>query len=84
MAGGEDQIKFLEEYDLWKTEKRQSANDISPEAFLIDRAKVQALEKLIKIADLMDEFYGSDWEPGDAYEVACTRLHDGIQDVLDG
>jgi hypothetical protein len=78
-----EQIEFLTEYDQWKVERRAASSDLSPEAFLIDRAKEQALEKLIKIADLMDTFYKSNWDDDDGYEIACTKLHDGIQEVLE-
>jgi hypothetical protein len=78
-----EQVAFLTEYDQWKSEKRVSRDDLSPEAFLIDRAKVQALEKLIKISDLMNEFYEADWDTTEEYEAQCTKLHDAISEVLE-
>lgn len=48
------EIELLSEYAKWHTEKRMTANDYSAEAFLIDRAKENALEKLIKIADFFE------------------------------
>lgn len=78
-----DDVKLLTEYDEWKAERKRSANDLSPEAFFIDRAKEQALAKLIKIDELMDAYYGAGWGTTEEYEIACTILHDQISETLD-
>jgi hypothetical protein len=60
-----DDVALLTEYDEWKATKRVQRDDLSPEAFLIDRAKDQALQKLIKISDTLEEFYSLDDEDDD-------------------
>jgi hypothetical protein len=80
----DEQVQFLTEYDEWKANKRVSRDDLSPEAFLIDRAKEQALQKLIKIDELMEKF----WEmyPGEDEDELSTRYNKltlDIQTVLD-
>ncbi|TXH08883.1 MAG: hypothetical protein E6R03_17465 [Hyphomicrobiaceae bacterium] len=55
----QDTAVFLHEYSKWQKEQKILAADASPEAFLLHRAKEQAMEKLVKIADLMEE---ADWE----------------------
>lgn len=78
----EEQVEFLKEYDEWKSEKSLGL-ELSPDAFIIDRAKTRALEKLIKIDELMNAFYETDWETPEDYEMASTRLHDLITEVLE-
>lgn len=77
-----DDIALLTEYDEWKATKRVQRDDLSPEAFFIDRAKEQALQKLIKIADLMDQFYDKDWDDDYSYERGATALHNDISEVI--
>lgn len=53
----DDELEFLQEYQAWVAE-RKIKPDTSPEAFLIDRAKEQALEKLIQIRDIIEDTRG--------------------------
>lgn len=52
---GDIDVTTLHEYDNWKAEKRFTAEDYSPEAFLLDRAKSVAIEKLIAIDELVSD-----------------------------
>ena len=52
---GDIDVNMLHEYDNWKAEKRFTAEDYSPEAFLLDRAKSVAIEKLIAIDELVSD-----------------------------
>lgn len=47
----QEHVEFLEEYNRWVAEKKLAGTDLSPEAFMLDRAKSQALEQLIKIEE---------------------------------
>lgn len=78
-----EQVEFLTEYDEWKATKKVQRDDLSPEAFLIDRAKDQALQKLVKIAELMNEFYDAEWGDSEQYDMLSTKLHDDISEVLE-
>lgn len=49
-----DDIELLKEYDAWKAQRKIDKGDLSPEAFYLDRARDQALQKLINISDLID------------------------------
>lgn len=46
MSGFEEQTALLEEYEKWKGEKKVSANDFSPTAFLVERAQKAAYGEL--------------------------------------
>lgn len=51
----EEDIKLLDEYNSWVAERKRSANDLTPEAFMVDRAKQDALSKLVTIDGLLDQ-----------------------------
>lgn len=78
-----EQIEFLTEYDQWKAERRVALGDLSPEAFLIDRAKEQALQKLIKISELMEEFYSLDDVDDEEFSDQMSHLIGGIAQVIE-
>ena len=50
-----DPVELVEDYLAWKGEWGRASKDFSPENWNIQRAKEQALEKLIKISDLMED-----------------------------
>ena len=76
------EIENLKKYNEWVMEQKLKGVDVSPEAYMLDVAKEQALEKLIKIASPMEEFYETPWETPEDYEAASTTLHDEISTVL--
>lgn len=57
----EDHVEFLKEYNEWIAQRKLSAKDLSPEAFLIDRAKDEALDRIIEVEMLLDAFESVDW-----------------------
>lgn len=52
----EDPQEMLDEFVQWQAEKKISGNDLSPQAFLIDRAKEQALQALVEIQEESENF----------------------------
>lgn len=52
---GDIDVNMLHDYDNWRAEKRFTSEDYSPEAFLLDRAKAVAIEKLIAIDELVSD-----------------------------
>lgn len=52
----ETDIEFLEEFERWKGEKKVTASDLSPSAFLVDRAKDGAWKKVQAIEDNLDRW----------------------------
>lgn len=70
----DSEIEFLKEYNDWVREQKAKGVDISPDAFMLDRAKEQALEKLIKI----DEYIEAHRENG-TFDQRCLD----IREILD-
>lgn len=52
----EDQIEFLKEYNEWIEQRKRISRDLTPEAFLVDRAKDEALDRLIEIEELLERY----------------------------
>lgn len=75
MASEDDQA-LLTEYNQWVIEQKYD-NATSPEKFLIDRAKTQALDRLIEIQEIIERFKDADTEG----MVAAYLL---IEEVMDG
>jgi len=46
-------VKLIEEYNAWVAERKRLATDLTPEAFLVERAKGDAMSKLIEIDALL-------------------------------
>lgn len=74
---GDIDVNMLHEYDNWKAEKRFTAEDYSPEAFLLDRAKTVAIEKLIRI----DELVSDELEGGALQADNLAYANDLIEDI---
>lgn len=53
MATLEEMEGLLTEFMSWQGERRVAGTDLSPEAFLIDRAKEQSLQQLIRVEELV-------------------------------
>lgn len=51
-----DDLELLNEYGAWVAERKRDAADTSPEKFFLERAKEQAIEKLITIDELLNEW----------------------------
>lgn len=60
----EQQQKDLEEYVNWKAEKEVMGNDTSPSAYVIDKAKQEAFERVVKAVDYL-ESYRENWQDAD-------------------
>lgn len=45
---------LLDEYNNWSLMKRATADDITPSTFLVERAKEQALKRLIEASEFLD------------------------------
>jgi len=73
----DDAEELLTEFMQWQAEKKVSGNDLSPQAFLIDRAKTQALDMLIRIDAEIDA-----WEELEDY--AVEDLIENIRDAVKG
>lgn len=78
-----EQIEFLTEYDEWKAVKKVQRDDLSPEAFLIDRAKDQALQKLITIAEHLEVFNNTEFQTDAAYVEGAEHLIGNIAGVIE-
>lgn len=50
-----DPVAVIEDYLQWKAEWGQASKDFSPSNYAVQRAKEQALETLIRIADLLKD-----------------------------
>lgn len=59
------EVALLVEYQTWLAEQQYKAKDLTPETFLIERAKDAAMEALIKIQDAHDLFTQEIWENAD-------------------
>jgi len=73
----DDAEELLTEFMQWQAEKKVSGNDLSPQAFLIDRAKTQALDTLIRIDAEINA-----WEELEDY--AVEDLIENIRDAVKG
>ncbi len=63
----DNEIEFLKNYNAWVMEQKAKGVDVSPEAYMLDRAKEQALEKLIKIDEMIADL------PKDLFEDAYIQ-----------
>ena len=45
----DNEIEFLKNYNAWVMEQKAKGVDVSPEAYMLDHAKEQALKKLITV-----------------------------------
>lgn len=71
----EQQQKDLEAYVSWKAEKEVMGNDTSPSAYVIDKAKQEAFERVVKAVDLLEN-YDSLWlGRGDEQAVLLQELN---------
>ncbi len=66
-------IELITEYNDWVTQKKITANDVTPEQFMVERAQSTALERLIKLSDELQ-----DWEDDDMIMVGSIR------EIIDG
>ncbi len=82
-----EQEELLTEFEAWAAERRVTKADISPAAFLIDRAKATALERITKAVDLIDALemiYSNPEEHGEVDAVGYEADIQGIKNILNG
>ncbi len=70
-------LELLNEYNQWVIEQKYD-NATSPEKFLIDRAKTQALDRLIEIQEIIE---GLDSQADESDKAIAYRQ---IVEVMDG
>lgn len=73
-------LDTLNEYNVWVLEQKRK--DTSPEAFLIDRAKEQALDRLIEIENELDAFEVIELEEGETLEALQAATIDEIRRIV--
>lgn len=73
MTINEEQLALLEEYNEWALMKKTRGLDVTPEAFMVERAQATALERLIKV----DEYLNSLTEQKDFRVVAIRQIING-------
>lgn len=76
----ETDIEFLEEFERWKGEKKVTATDFSPGAFLVDRAKDGAWKRIQAVEDEIEKIEAETDELSEEKVWAITHR---IRSVLD-
>lgn len=71
-----DDAQLIAEYNAWISERRRLASDLTPESFLVDRAKGDAMEKLIAVDFVIQQWLNNDISGGEAMV--------GINDIVRG
>lgn len=51
----DEEIKLIDEYNAWVLERKRNAGDTTPGAFMVERAKDQAMTKLIRVQDYINK-----------------------------
>ena len=51
----DNEIEFLKSYNAWVMEQKAKGVDVSPEAYMLDHAKEQALKKLITVDEMLGD-----------------------------
>lgn len=54
----EDEVELINEYNAWVTQRKLLATDVTPEAFLKDRMKEDAGERVIRAIDFIEKNLG--------------------------
>lgn len=76
----DDHVEFLKEYNAWIEQRKRASRDLSPEAFIVDRAKDEALDRLINIEEALDGF---EWIREDESDSDFQyRLEELVQEVI--
>jgi len=79
----DNQIEFLKEYNEWSMLQKSKGVDITPDAFMLDRAKTEALEALIAIDTLIKDFNSSTYDSEEEYAGDARILLNRISDLLE-
>ena len=58
----DNEIEFLKNYNAWVMEQKAKGVDVTPEAYMLDKAKTDALEKLIKVDEMIAALPEELWE----------------------
>lgn len=74
-----EQEELLTEYVQWKVKKGMESKDFSPSAFLVDRAKEDALQKIVAISEAIE-----DAESVSYADIAASELGTEILQILKG
>lgn len=66
----EKEIESLKAYNNWVMEQKAKGVDVTPEAYMLDKAKTDALEKLIKVDEMIAALPEDLWADLNIREIA--------------
>lgn len=80
----DDGVSLLEEYNDWVAREKVRSRDTTPQTFLVERAKMQAMQQLIDVVAYLDTVYElADKEPDEGIAAGMTVVHDAIRQILE-
>ncbi len=77
-----DQIELINQYNEWQALVKQQKFDESPEAFIKWKAREDAIERLVQVADYVDAELSA--HPPDAWDQAVQNMLRGIKHIVEG
>lgn len=58
-----EEAQRLAKYNTWVATKKATAMDVSPEAYVLDKAKEEAFERVVKAVDYLESINDpDDWD----------------------